>query len=99
MSRPPDTTSRLASCSASTTGLRWGKMMIPVARRMVDVAAAAYVRATTGSNAGSWGAIGEGGIWGSGRTTCSPAQTESKPASSAARAAARGGPGQRKVPC
>ena len=82
-----DSTSRLAICLARTTGLRCGTITIPVARRTVDVTAAAYVSPMNGSSAGSCGAIGDGGTCGSGRITCSPAHSDSNPASSAARAA------------
>ena len=61
---------------------------MPVARRIVDVAAAANASATNGSSAGSWGAIGDGGTCGSGSTTCSPAHSDSNPAASAAWAVA-----------
>src|SRR6185312_2436138 len=87
MTRPPDSTSRLATCLASTTGLRCGRMTIPVASLIVVVCAAAQVSATRESRIGSCGAIGDGGACGSGSTTCSPAHTEAKPAASAARAA------------
>ncbi len=50
--------------------------------------AAANVRPISGSKAWSWGAIGDGGTWGSGSTTCSPAHSDSNPAASAACAAA-----------
>ena len=87
MTRPPDSTSRVATCLASTTGLRCGRITIPVASLIVAVWAAAQVSASSESSAGSCGAIGDGGTCGSGSTRCSPAQTESKPAASAARAA------------
>lgn len=59
---------------------------MPVARRIVDVAAAAQVRASTASMQGSCGAIGDGGTCGSGSTMCSPAHSDSKPSVSAVRA-------------
>ena len=68
-------------------------MMIPVPSRTRVVCAAAKVSAMDGSRMGSVGAIGEGGACGSGSTTCSPPQSDSKPAASAAlarRAAVRG---------
>src|SRR5438874_167575 len=87
MTRPPDSTSRVATCLASSTGLRCGRMTIPVASLIVAVCAAAQVSASSESSAGSWGTIGDGGTCGSGSTRCSPAHTESNPACSAARAA------------
>ena len=86
VTRPPLSTSRLATCLARTTGLRCGMITMPVARRTVDVLAAAHASASSGSSAASCGAIGDGGTCGSGSTTCSPAQTDSKPARSAAAA-------------
>ena len=61
-------------------------MMIPVPRRMRLVCAARKASATIGSVMRSSGARGDGGACGSGSTTCSPPQSESKPAASAARA-------------
>lgn len=61
---------------------------MPVARRIVEVTAAAHVNASSESMHASCGAIGEGGTCGSGNTMCSPAQSDSKPASSAVRATA-----------
>ena len=60
--------------------------MIPVARRRRCVCAARKASATAGSSIGCCGGAGEGGTCGSGSTTCSPVQTDSKPAASAARA-------------
>ena len=80
VNRPALSTSRLAICLASTTGLRCGRITIPVARRSVVVCAARPRDASSGSRAGSCGAIGDGGTCGSGSTTCSPAQIESNPA-------------------
>src|SRR5262249_36578226 len=68
------------------TGFRWGRMITPVPRRMRVVSAATYARATAGSRKGVSGSEGEGGTRGEGSTTCSPVQTESSPAWSAARA-------------
>jgi len=82
--RPPLSTSSDAICLASTTGLRCGMITIPVARRIRSVTAAAYVSPMNGSIAGSCGAIGDGGTCGSGSTTCSPVQSDSRPACSAA---------------
>ena len=79
-------TSSVASSFARTSGLRWGRMMIPVPRRIRLVCAARKVSATMGSTMRSPGPSGEGGAWGSGSTTCSPPQSDSKPAVSAARA-------------
>ncbi len=59
---------------------------MPVPSRAFVVTAAQYASATIGSRMRSVGAIGEGGICGSGRTTCSPPQSDSNPAASAARA-------------
>src|SRR6185436_11181101 len=86
MRRPFDMTSSVASSFARTSGLRWGRMMIPVPRRIRLVCAARKVSATMGSTMRSPGPSGEGGAWGSGSTTCSPPQSDSKPAASAARA-------------
>ena len=60
--------------------------MIPVASRRRFVCAARKASATAGSSIGWPGAAGDGGACGSGSTTCSPVQTDSKPAASAARA-------------
>ncbi len=59
---------------------------MPVPRRMRVVCAARKASVTTGSMMRSSGSIGDGGTRGSGSTTCSPPQSESKPAASAARA-------------
>src|SRR5262245_11150623 len=61
-------------------------MMIPVPSRSVVVCAATKESATAGSRKGASGGAGEGGACGSGSTTCSAVQTDSKPAASAARA-------------
>ncbi len=58
--------------------------MMPVPSLMVEVWAAAKARATAGSSMRASGGSGDGGAWGSGRTTCSPVHNESKPAASAA---------------
>ena len=47
---------------------------------------------------GVWGGAGEGGTCGSGSTTCSPVQTDSKPAASAARAAFAESSGSARMP-
>ena len=75
--RPPDITSSDATCFASTTGLRCGMMMIPVASAIFFVSAATNGRCTSGSTIGVSGRTGEGGTWGDGSTTCSPAHHES----------------------
>ena len=95
MSRPFESTSRDASCLASTTAWRWGRMMTPVASRMREVWAARKVKATMGSSSRMSGAMGRPGTGGSGSTTWSATQSDSKPAASAARpkrAAASGYP-------
>jgi hypothetical protein len=84
--RPPERTSVEASSFASTTGLRWGRMMMPVQRRMVLVCAATNDNATSESMNGVSAGTGEGGTCGSGSTICSPVHRLSKPAASAARA-------------
>ena len=71
---------------------------MPVASRSVDECAAAHASASSGSSAGSCGAIGDGGTCGSGRMTCSPAQTESNPAASAARAVRTSESGRHDAP-
>src|SRR5229473_4598162 len=70
-------------------------MMTPVASRMREVWAARKVKATMGSSSRMSGAIGRPGTGGSGSTTWSATQSDSKPAASAARptrAAASGYP-------
>ena len=57
---------------------------MPVASRMRSVCAATKASATAGSSIGVCGGTGEGGACGSGSTTCSPVQSDSKPARSAA---------------
>jgi len=64
---------------ARTSGLRCGRIMIPVPRRSRSVCAAIWLRATAGSSIGVSGSTGEGGTRGSGSTTCSPVQTDSSP--------------------
>src|SRR5262245_36960241 len=98
MTRPPERTSRVANCLAITAGLRWGRMMMPVASRMVLVWAAAQVSARVESSAGSRGSMGDGGRCGSGSTMCSPAHRESKPADSAWRAVATRASGRAGAP-
>src|ERR1700676_2866632 len=88
ISRPFDSTSSEASSFASTTGLRCGRMMIPVPRRIFEVFAATNDSEMPGSSIGWSGATGDGGTCGSGRMTCSPVHTLSKPACSAALATA-----------
>ena len=73
----PSSESRLASCFARTTGLRCGRITIPVASRMRVVRAAANASATSGSSIGPSGSIGDGPAHGSGTTTCSPIHSES----------------------
>src|SRR2546429_8503356 len=85
ISRPPDSASRLATCLAGTSGLRWGRITMPVPS-FSPVWPARNARATSGSRIGPSGSIGEGGTRGSGSTTCSPAHSDSKPAASATRA-------------
>src|SRR5271154_6579052 len=86
MSRPLDSTSVEASSLASTTGFRCGNMMMPVPSRIFVVCAATKASETAGSSIGESAATAEGGACGSGRITCSPVHTLSKPAFSAARA-------------
>ena len=78
-----------ASSLASTTGLRWGSRMMPLARRMRSVAPARKASAATVSTMRVRGSSGEGGACGSMATTCSPVQSDSKLAASAARATRR----------
>ena len=49
MRRPPDRWSIELACLARYNGFVWDRMLIPVPKRMVDVAAAAQVMATSGS--------------------------------------------------
>ena len=55
--RPPVRASMVPSCLARTTGLRSGRMRIPVARRMVDVWAPTQVSQVSGSVRSVSGAI------------------------------------------
>src|SRR6266487_558760 len=79
MSRPFATTSMLASSLASTTGLRYGSTMMPLASVIVDVLAARNPSDTMVSSSGSVGGSENPAGCGSGSTQCSPVQTESKP--------------------
>ena len=47
--RPPDRTSSVATSLARTTGLRWGRIRMPVPRRRVVVWAPTQVSQTSGS--------------------------------------------------
>ena len=78
-----------ASDFASTTGLRWGSSRMPLASRMRSVAPATNASVATVSTMGVSGTRGEGGACGSMATTCSPVQSDSKPAASAVRAKRR----------
>ena len=49
MARPPDSWSSVATSLATTTGLRWGRIRIPVARRSVVVRAATQASQISGS--------------------------------------------------
>ena len=77
ISRPPDSTSRVASCFASTRGFLCGRITIPVASLIRSVIPARKLSPTVPSRIGSSGCIGEGFTCGSGTTTCSPNQIES----------------------
>ena len=59
-----------------TTGLRWGRITIPVPSWTPVVTAARWARAISGSRMGASGASGDGGTRGSGRMTCSPHHNE-----------------------
>ena len=50
--RPPESWSRVATSLARVTGLRCGRIRMPVASRMVEVAAATYAIQISGSGMG-----------------------------------------------
>ena len=91
--RPPESWSSVASSFASTSGLRWGTMRMQVPSRMVGAAAAAKASQISGSGMGVSLVAGilPSGVYGyleamvDGRMTCSPPQSDSKPAASARR--------------
>ena len=72
--------------------------MIPLASFILVVAVASKVSATVVSRNGSVGAIEKLEGWGSGRTTCSPVHTDSKPAASACLATVTAASGLAQVP-
>ena len=86
ISLPFESVSIDASCLASTTGLRRGTMMMPVARRKRWVCAATNAIVAHRSTSCVAGGSGEGAACGSASTICSPPHRLSKPAASAARA-------------
>jgi hypothetical protein len=86
MSRPLESASIEASCLASTTGLRSGRMMMPVARRKRRVCAATNAIVAHRSSSCVSGGSGDGAACGSVSTICSPPHRLSKPVASAARA-------------
>ena len=57
MTRPPDIESRVPSDLASTTGLRWGRIKMPVPSRRLVVADANHVSQISGSGRGESGVI------------------------------------------
>src|SRR5262245_15409188 len=85
-SRPPDSTSTVASSFARTSGLRSGNTMMPVPSRTDSVRAARNASEVTGSRIGSAGSMFDGDRFGSGTTRCSETQIESIPVFSAASA-------------
>ncbi len=86
INRPRDSTSTEASCFARISGLRNGRITMPVPRRMRSVRAARNASVGTGSSISASGGSGDGGACGSIRTGCSPTQSDSNPSPSAASA-------------
>ena len=75
--RPPESTSIEAISLAKVTGLRSGRITMPVPRRIVVVRAAAKASAGTGSSISLSDGKGDGGSCGSTSTGCSPIQIDS----------------------
>ncbi len=98
ISRPPDSTSRLAISFASTTGLRCAINTMPVPSLIRSVTAAMYDSTVDGCSIGNSGGAGDGDFCGSGNTTCSPVHTDSRPACSAACATCRATAGSAQIP-
>ena len=57
LTRPPDMESSVPSDLANTTGLRWGRIKMPVPNRRVVVAVATHVSQISGSGSGVSGVI------------------------------------------
>ena len=75
-------TSNVAISLAKTTGFRRATRVIPVPSLMVDVMPLGKPESRGMSHRG-FGACGEGACRGSGKTTCSPVHSDSKPSASA----------------